>query len=191
MAKVVFVGNSAVGKTALATRIATDVFNEFLVPNVQTEHLSASVSCDDKTFSVDLWDTAGQEKYAAMSKMFLRDSIIAIVVYDITVESSLDRIDDFVQSINELNTDQCAIFLLGNKEDLSDTQRKVSFSQGQEIAERINAAYFFEVSARTGLGITELKEYMARTISENEHRLNKDSGVDLRGEQGGKPQGCC
>lgn len=189
-AKVVLVGDTAVGKTAISTRMISDVFMEETLATTNSSCQEFTVCLEEKSFSINLWDTAGQEKYSTMTNLFLRDANIALLIYDISNAESLLRIDEFVKSINNANSGNCLIIFVGNKYDLERDQRQVAFNEGQSLAQKVNASIFIEVSAKTGYGISELKTSMAQLLAENGIRQGP-KGVDLCGSERVENSNCC
>lgn len=82
--KVVFIGDVAVGKTSIITRIAENRFKEYYEPSIGVDFLSRMVKYKDKIIKLQLWDTAGQEKYKSLIPSYVRGASIIFIVYDIT-----------------------------------------------------------------------------------------------------------
>ena len=112
-----------------------------------------------------IWDTAGQEKYDSLTKMYFKGAEAALVVYDMTDEKSFAKAQKWVKDLEELKvSDQInvLIFLVGNKCDMS-SENEVSTVQAQEYAKEIGAQHD-EVSAKEDIGITSLFEEIARQL---------------------------
>lgn len=82
--KIVFLGEQGVGKTSLITRFMYDTFDDHYQATIGIDFLSKTMYLDDKTIRLQLWDTAGQERFRSLIPSYIRDSRVAIVVYDIT-----------------------------------------------------------------------------------------------------------
>lgn len=101
-----------------------------------------------------IWDTAGQEKYKSMIKMYYKNAHAAIVVFDVTNIQSFDKAQSWVDELVENTNNNTIIALCGNKVDLEES-RKVSYDEGSQYAEKIGA-FYIEVSAKINLNIEKL-----------------------------------
>ena len=87
--KVVFLGEQSVGKTSVTTRFMYDTFDNAYQATIGIDFLSKTMFLDDRTVRLQLWDTAGQERFRSLIPSYIRDSTVAVVVYDITsIESN-------------------------------------------------------------------------------------------------------
>ena len=96
--KVVLLGEAFVGKTCIAERLINDKFVENILATTSASYLTKIMELDkleEKYIKFEIWDTAGQEKYRALSKIFYKDSEIAILVYDITNKKSFEEIKNY------------------------------------------------------------------------------------------------
>lgn len=82
--KLVFLGEQSVGKTSLITRFMYDTFDANYQATIGIDFLSKTMYLDDRTVRLQLWDTAGQERFRSLIPSYIRDSSVAIVVYDVT-----------------------------------------------------------------------------------------------------------
>ena len=157
--KVVLLGDSGVGKTCIITRFVSSQFEEHLTSTNGASYCTKMVKYDDlgKNLLLDVWDTAGQEKYRALTKFFYKDAAVVILVYDITREESFDNmINYWYNQLKENCGKDIILGVAGNKCDLFE-QEKVSEQKAREFAEKIGA--IFELtSAQNNTGITEIFE---------------------------------
>ena len=120
---------------------------------------------------LNLWDTAGQEKFDALTKIYFKQAEAAIIVYDVTSEASFEKAQKWVRDLiesEESNSLPILKFLVGNKSDLTD-EKIVQVKQGTEYAKSIDAT-FSEVSAKEDIGIKELFEDIAlKLYSRSQH----------------------
>ena len=101
--KVVLVGESGVGKTSIITQYIDQTFQKDLQSTTGGTFSTKSVECDGgKILKFEIWDTAGQEKYRALAKVFYKNAAVCILVYDITRRSSFDELKNYW--INEIKT---------------------------------------------------------------------------------------
>ena len=102
--KVVLIGESGVGKTSIISRYISNSFNSVLASTPGANFTTKTVFLKDKNQSIkfEIWDTAGQEKYRALAKVFYKNSSVCILVYDITRRSSFDELKKYW--VNEIKT---------------------------------------------------------------------------------------
>jgi small GTP-binding protein len=155
--KTIFVGNSGVGKTAIATRACSGTFSAGFHPTIAATHLIVRSSAGNST-SFSVWDTAGQDQYRSLIPMYSRGADIALVVFDLTVATTFDAVWLWVAHVRE-NAPDCQIYLIGNKSDLRD--RAITIDHAQALANEIGAVEYVETSAATGAGISDLFERLA------------------------------
>jgi small GTP-binding protein len=148
--KMVVLGNSGVGKTALVQRAATGTFLSSLSPTVgATTVFVRSPSRGRGQFQV--WDTAGQEQFRDLVPIYFRNAACALVVFDLTSRESFRDVPDWVKRLRKVTPD-AVLGLVGNKVDLTES-RVVQFEQGEARARECGAAFYEETSALTGQGI--------------------------------------
>lgn len=136
--KVVMLGKEYVGKTSLVERYVHD---RFLVGPYQNTIGAAFVakvmSVGDRTVTLGIWDTAGSERYEAMSRIYYRGAKAAIVCYDLTDSNSFERAKFWVKELRSLE-EGCQIYLCGTKSDLLEEdrrRRRVDFHDVQDYAD--------------------------------------------------------
>ena len=144
--KVVFMGDSGVGKTNVMSRFASDAFNINSKPTIGVDFALKNVRLGSYLIRLQLWDTAGQERYKTFTSTYFKDSQGIIFVYDITNKESFQNIRKWIAHASE-NVDlaQTSMILLGNKVDL-EQQRQVGREEAADFA-RQNSMLFFETSA--------------------------------------------
>ena len=151
--KVVFIGNPTAGKTSLLNRICHDKFIQNYDSTIGVDFFTKTVFYNESIFKIQLWDSAGQEKYRALIPSYIRGASIIFLIYDLNHHESFDAIDNWLGFVNQYtNKEQVKIILVGNKKDL---ERKVKFEEGQNLAKK-EGMLFFETSAKTGEGVVEM-----------------------------------
>ena len=93
--KIVIVGEGGVGKTSIMNSYLGENFNDEHIHTVSPEHQNKTVIIDNQTIKIVFWDTAGQEAFRAVTKMFYKGADIVILVYDITQQKSFDEIQNY------------------------------------------------------------------------------------------------
>ena len=161
--KVIVVGESGTGKTTIVQRLVYGVFNEESTATVGVEFKSCVVKANGKNVKLQIWDTAGQEKFRSVAKSYFRNAIGALIVFDLTSTKSFDSVSEWLSDVQTLSHPNSIVILVGNKCDLADT-RSVSRTEAEAFAERNNILYF-ETSAKDGTLINETFIRMATEIS--------------------------
>lgn len=113
--KLVLLGEQSVGKTSIITRFMYDSFDTHYQATVGIDFLSKTIYLQDKTVRLQLWDTAGQERFRSLIPCYIRDSQVAIIVYDITNLASFELTTRWIEDVQRERGDQIIIVLVGNK----------------------------------------------------------------------------
>jgi len=151
--KVIILGESGVGKTALLHKYVSGQFIEHHKATIGADFMTKEIKIDDKLITLQMWDTAGQERFKSLGNSFYRGADAAILVYDLTDKATFEKIDEWRDSFMRLaseKADEFPVLLLGNKHDL-ETQRQVSADEGAQKAS--DQMIFFETSAMNGKNI--------------------------------------
>ncbi len=163
--KVVLLGNSGVGKSSILDRYVNEHFDK-------DSQLTLGISFLDKTFSyrgkaikLQMWDTAGQEKYASLAKMYYRDANIAILVYDLTDKKSLDGLKSWHKELKDQGPKNMILAIAGNKSELVDNKSD-TIENGKNYAKK-HGAIFQTTSAQENKGIEELFNQILDEIVEH------------------------
>ena len=178
--KITLLGDSGVGKTCIIRRYAEEIFDENCKSTQLANYSQKVVEIDNKTLHVDLWDTAGQEKYRSLGRNFYKDSFIVCLVYDITnLVSFNDLKENWYNDLKEYGEKYTVVAVIGNKSDRYE-EEEVKEEEAKEFAEKINSKFML-VSAKTGDNINYLfeillREYLGPAFSCKLNEINKDKG---------------
>ena len=155
--KVVLLGDSGVGKTCIISRYISGAFDQNSPSTNGASYASKILTFEklNKTISLDIWDTAGQEKYKSLTKFFYKDAAVAILVYDTTQKESFESMKSYwYQQLQEFGSKDIILGVAGNKCDMYEKE-EVSENDAKQFAESIGA--FFEItSAKNNTGINDL-----------------------------------
>merc|ERR1711937_147838 len=160
--KLVFLGEQSVGKTSLITRFMYDSFDNTYQATIGIDFLSKTMYLEDRTVRLQLWDTAGQERFRSLIPSYIRDSTVAVVVYDITNMNSFQQTSKWIDDVRTERGSDVIIMLVGNKTDLAD-KRQVSIDEGENKAKELNVM-FIETSAKAGYNVKQLFRRVAAAL---------------------------
>ena len=177
--KVVLIGESGVGKTSIISRFITNTFSSILMSTTGASFATKSIYLEkeDRTVKFEIWDTAGQEKYRSLAKVFYKNAQVCLLVYDISRKTSLDEIKNYwFKEIKNNATDNIILALAGNKSDMYEFE-EVSDEEAKNYAKEINAI-FQKTSAKTDVGVNELFKMIGQKVvnpeTENVSNLTKE-----------------
>ncbi|KAI8139606.1 ras-related protein rab-like protein-6A [Fennellomyces sp. T-0311] len=160
--KLVFLGEQSVGKTSLITRFMYDSFDNTYQATIGIDFLSKTMYLEDKTVRLQLWDTAGQERFRSLIPSYIRDSSVAVIVYDISNRESFLNTSKWIDDVRAERGNQVIIVLVGNKTDLSE-KREVTPDEGEKRAKELNVM-FIETSAKAGHNVKTLFRKIAQNL---------------------------
>ncbi|KAI9480646.1 MAG: ras family-domain-containing protein [Benjaminiella poitrasii] len=170
--KLVLLGESAVGKSSLVLRFVNREYVENREPTIGAAFLTQKCTYQDRTIKFEIWDTAGQERFHSLAPMYYRNSQAAIVVYDITKASTLDKAKSWVKELQRQANTDIVIALVGNKLDLCDqeeegeveeNERQVPKEDAQAFADEAGLL-FFETSAKSAQNVDNVFTAIAGKI---------------------------
>lgn len=160
--KLVFLGDQGVGKTSIITRFMYDTFDNTYQATIGIDFLSKTMYLEDRTIRLQLWDTAGQERFRSLIPSYIRDSSVAVVVYDVTNPLSFANTSKWIEDVRTERDQDVVIMLVGNKTDLAD-RREVSAEEGRRKAEE-QGVMFIETSAKVGANVKSLFRKLATAL---------------------------
>ena len=169
--KIIFVGDAGVGKSTIISRLMDYPFNEVYEPSIGVDFMSKNIKYHGQNIKLQIWDTAGQEKYKGLIPSYVRNSSIVFLVYDISSKTSFENIPNWLNFIRTI--ENTSLVLCGNKIDLE--KREVKEEEGEELAKK-EGITFFEVSAKTGENIKNMfYSVVADLPTFSESNANKDN----------------
>ncbi|KAG1459357.1 hypothetical protein G6F46_004956 [Rhizopus delemar] len=126
------------------------------------DFLSKTMYLEDKTVRLQLWDTAGQERFRSLIPSYIRDSSVAVIVYDISNRQSFINTSKWIDDVRAERGEDVIIVLVGNKSDLSD-KREVTTDDGEKRAKELSVM-FIETSAKAGHNVKTLFKKIAQSL---------------------------
>ena len=179
--KIILLGDSSVGKTSLILRFCDDKFMEIGTSTIGVDTKTKDVRHNGKKIQLEIWDTAGEERFRTLAKNSYQGSDGIILVYDITQKKTFSNIKHWYDNIkNNIDIDKVAIILVGNKSDLPDPQVKKESSE--KFCEQYNLQ-LIETSCKDNINIEEtfnvLIEKMIKLYNDDKKEFkNRASKLD-------------
>ena len=176
--KVLIIGDSGVGKSSLLLRYADNTFSWDFLSTIGVDFKVRTLQIGEKVIKMQIWDTAGEERFRAITLSYYRGAHGIIVVYDVTSRESFENIRSiWLKQIGQCANVSVVTMLVGNKTDLS-SKRSVSSEEGKQLAEELHIPYM-EVSAQEGKQIDEIFLRVARDVLKNLSTSSKGSAIDV------------
>lgn len=165
-AKVVVLGDAGVGKTSIIQRFIAGSFEDYTKATVGASFASKTVPLESgDNVKLSIWDTAGQEQFQSMAPIYYRNANAAILIFDLLDMGSFEKTKFWIDQLQASGPPGVAIAIVGNKVD-REIERKVPSETARAYASDMDASYF-ETSAKTGDGISELFTYIANVVDIN------------------------
>jgi small GTP-binding protein len=150
--KIIFTGDVAVGKTSIVNSLLNSKFSEEYEASIGVDFFSKTLNYKGKQIKLQIWDSAGQEKFRSLIPNYIRGAALVFLVYDVTNKNSFDSLPNWLKFIN--NIENTNIVIVGNKIDL-ESKRVIANEEGKKFAEE-NHMELFEVSAKEGTGLEDM-----------------------------------
>ena len=192
--KVILLGDTNVGKSSVIDRLKNNPFDSNPHPTLTLEHHNLIIKINSFVLRMQIWDTAGQEKFDSITSTYYKSTDVAIFVYAINNEESFNRIPGWIKELedknvkndkNNENEESLMIkILLGNKTDLED-ERKITIEEGENFANNNGFSFFTEISCKenkdeeNNIKINKIIEIIGKEFYKysNEERLNSSSYI--------------
>uniref|UniRef100_A0A8D0B5X5 Ras-related protein Rab-7b n=1 Tax=Salvator merianae TaxID=96440 RepID=A0A8D0B5X5_SALMN len=176
--KILLIGNSGAGKSALMNQYVNRRFSSRYRATIGADFLSKEVHIDGRKLTVQIWDTAGTERFQALGTALYRGSDCCLLVFDVTSASSFQALDKWhKQLLWQIEPEEEPTFpiaIIGNKTDLQN--REVSLEEA-ELWSRLHQATYFETSAKEGINVQEVFEWAIRAVLKN-RRVSEEPPPD-------------
>ena len=151
--KVLLIGNSGVGKSSLFLRFVDDIWEDNFVPTIGVDFKVKTLSIEEKTIKLQIWDTAGQDRFRTIISSYYKGGHGLLLIFDLTDIDSFKSLNNWLMEIERNANKNIIKVLIGNKCDLKE-QRKVTEQQINEFAE-INGMKYLETSAKNNINVID------------------------------------
>ncbi|KAJ6235065.1 ras family-domain-containing protein [Anaeramoeba flamelloides] len=178
--KIILLGQSGCGKTSIVMRWIDHSFTENTATTIGAAFYLKNLMINEKMLSIRLWDTSGQERFKSLAPLYYREAAGVILVLDIQDYLSFEKLKYWMNELRSNCNSLPIIGLAANKYDLFNDQQQQQqeiYEKAEKFAKTINAQ-LFQTSAKTGEGIEEIFEYVAKSVVEknsNSLRFKKNN----------------
>ena len=169
--KVLLLGDSSVGKTCFLLRYCDKSFQDVHLSTIGLDYRLKTITLkNNRTVKLQIWDTAGQDRFRAITKNYYKSANGVILIYDITNIQTYENVKNWISQIKEEANPNVIIYLVGNKIDLPKEKRVVKIEAGQKIADEFSLS-FKEASAKNGDNVNQIFEELVEQIDEKFYKL--------------------
>ena len=169
--KVLLLGDSTVGKTCFLLRYCDKTFQDAHLSTIGLDYrLKTMTLKNKKNVKLQIWDTAGQDRFRAITKNYYKGANGIILIYDVTNLQTYENVKNWITQIREETNPNVIIYLAGNKIDIPEEERAVKTEEGKEIADEYKLQ-FKETSAKDGINVNEVFQELVEKIDEVNSKL--------------------
>ena len=192
MFKILLLGDSGVGKSSLLLRYTKNEFISDMRSTIGVEFALKYITIDNYQLKIQIWDTAGMERYRSITNAYYKGAKGVIVLYDICRKKSFENVDKWIDDFKSKADDDAVIILIGNKSDLDD-KREVSKEEGESKAQ-MNKFAFMETSAKDNNNVQKafetlfseiVKIYKNKNIIDLNDNKERDEGAKKNTKENG------
>ena len=190
--KILLLGDCAVGKSCLLLRYCENSFQESHLSTIGLDFRLKTINLENnRKIRIQIWDTAGEDRFRAITKNYYKGAHGIILIYDVTDQQSFQHIKDWVDKIKEESNEGVIIYLVGNKIDLID-KRIITNADGNKLAEEIKIKYY-ETSAKDSTGVKEVFENLVDidNLYSEQHKEENETIQINKKDKKKKKLGCC
>ena len=151
--KIVILGDTCVGKSCILMRFVKNSMLHNHLSTIGIDSSTKTITTERGKATLQIWDTAGQDRFRSLSQSYIRNGDAIILVYDITSDDTFQHVTTWMDAIHNMAKQDVPIILVGNKTDM-ENERRITTEEGQKLAEKYKLL-FKEVSAMTGDGVAD------------------------------------
>ena len=163
--KLLTLGNASVGKSSIILKYTDNIFDSNSLSTLGVDFKQKKIKLKNgNIIKLQIYDTAGQERFKSVSHSFIKKAEGVILMYDIGFKQSFEAIDNWFESIKENGKENLPIILVGNKCDLPDIERQVTKQEGENKANEFKIP-FYETSCKEGINVQEVFDKLVENIA--------------------------
>ena len=192
----IIVGDMAVGKSCILLQFTDNKFRVQHELTIGVEFGAKTIELNNKTIKIQIWDTAGQEQFQAITRTYYKGAIGALLVYDITRRDTFTHVTKWLEEVKSNSSKHICVIVIGNKKAVED-KRQVTYEEGESFA-RENGLMFLETSAKTAFNVVEAFNLSAQAILNNIEKTGVDPTenknkmkIENKQQEPVKKGGCC
>ena len=178
--KIIIIGDSGVGKSCFLLQFTEGDFKEDHNVTIGVEYGAKVLSVSGKNIKLQIWDTAGQESFRAITRTFYRNANGVILMYDLTRAESFDSLMDWLKEVKQNSDPDVAIYLVGNMSDLADEEREVETERAERFVQENGLCGSIEASAKTANNVHLVFQKVAELLYQRQ--LDRDAKAAPRTE---------
>ena len=163
--KIIIIGDSGIGKSAVLFRFADDIYNNNYISTIGVDFKIKTIFVNSKIIKLQIWDTAGQERFRTITTSYYRGAHIIFMCYDITDRQSFQNLEMWYDEVKKYAGSNIQIVICGTKMDLT-AKREVSYEEGKEYAND-HGFNFYETSSKENTSVDILFEKSSKIMLEN------------------------
>jgi len=188
--KLVLIGDASVGKTSLLLRFADDSFEDNYISTVGVDFRFRTVTVDNELVKLQIWDTAGQEKFKTITSSYYRNAHAVMIVYDVSDRKSFENIEQWLSDIEKFCPNGVCKMIIGNKCDIDPSEREVTYQTAESFANQLQIPYI-ETSAKTANNVeTAFIQMVQQLIKNKAEQQNVGKAIDFNERNGVNHSGC-
>lgn len=168
--KIIFIGDSNVGKSSLLFRYVKNTFNEYHMTTIGIDFLVKNIRFEGKSIKLQIWDKCGKEVHGGYLKVFSRYSNGVFIVYDITDRKSFENVQWWMDELDSNGPPDICRVLIGNESDL-EKYRVVKTEEGESLARKYGIP-FLETSAKKSINVKEMFETIIKLMNAKANGLS-------------------
>ena len=163
--KILILGDATVGKTSILLRYIDNKFETDSLSTLGVDVKYKYVTLNNKKIRMNIWDTAGQDRFKTIAKNYFKGANAVIFVFDVNHKNTIEKIKFWINSVKDNSSNDIIEVIVGNKIDI-EGKREVTKEQMKSLGQDVNIETF-ETSAKTGEGINEVFNYLVTNLIKN------------------------
>ncbi len=192
--KILLLGDTSVGKTCFLKRYTDNTFQDAYLSTIGFDFKYKLVTLEDgKIVKVQLWDTAGEERFRTIAKSYYKGAHGIVLIYDVTNRKTYENIRKWMNQIKDDSSSNISIILVANKIDCENEFRQVTKEEGEVLAKNNNLP-IFEASAKDNINVEESFKYLIEEINKKISHFTVQTTTKLNNDNKNIKQekkGCC
>ena len=188
--KILLLGDWSVGKTCFLMRYTDNTFTDIHLSTIGIDYKLKNITLENgEAIKVQIWDTAGQDRYKSITKSYIKGANGIILIYDVTKRKTFEGIQNWVKQIKEQVSQRVCVALVANKIDDVE-KREVTKEEGTRLGKDIGYP-FYESSAKDGININECFDNLIKQIYINYTNTSGNNSTKLEENKKNNSKGCC